>query len=86
MAKVEMEDHPTGWYYEPGVMKTLILGSFPPPPHKHIVKFYYPNPKNLFWKVLRAIEKPGNDNDTVEDRKRTMEVLNVGVENMGKKY
>jgi G:T/U-mismatch repair DNA glycosylase len=81
------ECHPN-WYYPVQGMRTLILGTFPPHIRKRHYEFYYPNSQNRFWKVLAEIAKTklsqNRGSQAVEERKRLMEQLKVGVQNMGK--
>lgn len=84
--QMNREKHPD-WYYPIENMKGLILGSYPPHESKWDYEFYYPNKRNRFWKVLAQIAKIElNENEgeeAVKLRKRIMEVLHVGVQNMG---
>jgi G:T/U-mismatch repair DNA glycosylase len=64
-----IEIHPN-WYFDIPIMRTLILGSFPPHADKRRFQFYYPNPQN---------------NAAVIERKAILLQLQVGVENMGQK-
>jgi G:T/U-mismatch repair DNA glycosylase len=79
------ECHPD-WYYPVQGMRTLILGTFPP--IKHDYEFYYPNSQNRFWKVMAEIAKTKLSQNkgpaAVEERKKLMTQLKVGVQNMGK--
>jgi len=81
------EDHPD-WYYPVRGMRTLILGTFPPHSGKRHYEFYYPNSQNRFWKVMAEIAKHqivfNAGTPAVEERKRLMEQLKVGVQNIGK--
>src|ERR1700741_4648646 len=85
--EISTEHHPD-WYYEIPVMKTLILGSYPPHQNKRDFEFYYPNKQNNFWKILAAIAKTElkymSGDDAVAEKKQIMKKLKVGVENMGK--
>ncbi len=69
-------------------MRTLILGTFPPHPDKRHYEFYYPNRQNRFWGVMAKIAKTKlfhtEGARAVEERKRLMIQLKVGVQNMGK--
>ena len=86
---INIEKHPN-WYHDIPIMNTLILGSFPPAEHKRDFPFYYPNKQNNFWKILASLAKNElkyfQGNNAVLERKRIMEKLNVGVENMGKDF
>jgi G:T/U-mismatch repair DNA glycosylase len=84
--KIE-ECHPD-WYYPIQGMRTLILGTFPPHPDKRHYQFYYPNRQNRFWGVMAEIAKTKllhtEGTQAVEERKRLMAQLKVGVQNIGK--
>lgn len=79
------ECHPD-WYYPVQGMRTLILGTFPP--IKRDYEFYYPNSQNRFWRVMAEIAKTKLSQNkgpaAVEERKKLMTQLKVGVQNMGK--
>jgi G:T/U-mismatch repair DNA glycosylase len=85
--RFQIERHPQ-WYYEPGKMEYLILGSFPPHPSRWSFPFYYPNKINYFWKILAAIAgRPlqyFTGEEAVSERKEIMNALGCGVQNMGK--
>lgn len=82
-----IECHPE-WYFDIPHMQTLILGSFPPHENKRDYQFYYPNKQNNFWKILAAISKTDlqyySGLEAIQERKRLMLDLNVGIQNMGK--
>ena len=67
-------------------MRALILGTFPP--IKWDYEFYYPNSQNRFWKVMAKIANTEllhtEGTKAVEERKRLMTQLKVGVQNVGK--
>lgn len=49
-----LERHP--WQpFIPDNAKVLIMGTFPPQPHRWRMNFYYPNPTNDFWRVMGLI-------------------------------
>lgn len=81
------EDHPD-WYYPVQGMRTLILGTFPPHIKKRHYEFYYPNSQNRFWDVMAEIANTklfqNRGPQAVEERKRLMTQLKVGVQNIGK--
>jgi G:T/U-mismatch repair DNA glycosylase len=81
------ERHPD-WYYPVQGMRTLILGTFPPHADKRHYPFYYPNRQNRFWGVMAKIASTEllqtQGIEAVEERKRLMKQLKVGVQNMGK--
>lgn len=45
------ETHPFKPYL-PTNAKVLILGTFPPQPHRWAMEFYYPNRTNDFWRII----------------------------------
>jgi G:T/U-mismatch repair DNA glycosylase len=81
------ECHPD-WYYPVQGMRALILGTFPPHTAKRDYEFYYPNSQNHFWKVMAAIANTklsqNKGPQAVEERKRLMTQLKVGVQNIGR--
>jgi G:T/U-mismatch repair DNA glycosylase len=83
----EEERHPD-WYYPVQGMRALVLGTFPPHSKKRHYEFYYPNSQNRFWDVMAEIAKTklyqNKGLQAVEERKRLMTQLKVGVQNIGK--
>lgn len=83
-----IEQHPN-WFHDFHPMHSLILGSFPPHQSKHAFPFYYPNKQNRFWRVAAAIagmplKVPLTDKEqAVEERKRIMEKLKIGIHDVG---
>ena len=81
------ESHPD-WYCPVPGMRALILGTFPPHKEKRHYEFYYPNNQNRFWKVMAEIANTklsqNKGPQAVEERKRLMTQLKVGVQNIGK--
>lgn len=54
IAAAQIETHP--WQpFLPGNSKVLIMGTFPPGPHRWSMNFYYPNRTNDFWKMCGLI-------------------------------
>ena len=51
---IKPERHPWPPYIPDGAM-VLIMGTFPPGPHRWSMDFYYPNRTNDFWKVMGLI-------------------------------
>ncbi|MDD3585982.1 MAG: uracil-DNA glycosylase family protein [Thermoguttaceae bacterium] len=49
-----IETHPWEPFYPPGT-RLLILGSFPPPPKRWSMEFYYPNWLNDFWRMIGLV-------------------------------
>lgn len=70
-------------------MQALILGTYPPHKKRRDFEFYYPNNQNLFWKILAEIANykltEFKGKAAVTERKKLMKILNVGVQNLGKK-
>jgi G:T/U-mismatch repair DNA glycosylase len=83
----DIEHHSEWWHAVPD-MRVLIIGSFPPHERQRRYPFYYPNKQNRFWPVLAKIAgvnlKANETLEMVEERKRIMEILRVGVHNIGK--
>jgi G:T/U-mismatch repair DNA glycosylase len=81
------ECHPD-WYYPVRGMRALILGTFPPHIKKRNYEFYYPNSQNRFWRVMAEIANTklsqNKGPQAVEERKRLMTQLKVGIQNIGK--
>lgn len=50
----DIETHPWEPYIPPGA-KVLIMGTFPPGPHRWSMDFYYPNRTNDFWYMMGLI-------------------------------
>ena len=53
-SETAIETHPFPPYI-PDHAKLLIMGTFPPGPHRWAMDFYYPNPTNDFWKMMGLI-------------------------------
>lgn len=49
-----LERHPFPPFLPPHA-KVLIMGTFPPKPHRWSMEFYYPNVINDFWRVMGLI-------------------------------
>lgn len=49
-----LETHPFEPFLPPN-SKVLIMGTFPPQPHRWSMKFYYPNVINDFWRIMGLI-------------------------------
>lgn len=85
---LNIEIHPN-WYFDIPVMKTLIIGSFPPHESKRDYPFYYPNKQNHFWKILAELNHVSlhyfSGKEAVKERQQLMIDLKTGVQNMGKK-
>lgn len=48
------ETHPLPPFAPPNA-KVLILGSFPPPPNRWAMNFYYPNFNNDMWRIMGLV-------------------------------
>lgn len=48
---IPVETHPWAPYIPAGA-RALIMGTFPPGPHRWSMEFYYPNRNNDFWRVM----------------------------------
>lgn len=48
---MDTETHPFPPYL-PTNARLLIMGTFPPQPHRWAMEFYYPNRTNDFWKII----------------------------------
>ncbi len=83
--KSKHEQHPFKWYV-PKNARCLIIGTFPPVMSRWGFKFFYPNPRNLFWKVLadvRGIKLNPDLTNAVSERKKLLNELKTGVTDMG---
>lgn len=49
-----MERHPFPPFCPPDA-RVLLMGTFPPQPHRWAMNFYYPNRTNDFWRVMGII-------------------------------
>lgn len=54
MEDIELEHHPWPPFIPEGA-RLLIMGTFPPPPKRWVMDFYYPNPTNDFWQIMGLI-------------------------------
>jgi len=53
-AHLPVETHPWAPFI-PEHARILIMGTFPPRPHRWRMNFYYPNPTNDFWRMMGII-------------------------------
>ena len=77
--------HPFRWY-TPQRAKALIIGTFPPIESRWGYPFFYPNPRNLFWKIMSDISGlpiTGNPETAITERKNILDKLRLGVTDMG---
>lgn len=51
---IPLETHPWEAFIPDGA-KVLIMGTFPPPPNRWSMNFYYPNRTNDFWPAMSLI-------------------------------
>lgn len=84
----QKENHP--WPpFVPKNANKIIFGTFPTAiRNRGKIDFYYPNPNNQFWNVLRAVKEGAVDiNKTVvldlDGRKRLLKVLGLGIADLG---
>lgn len=64
------ESHPLAPFAPPNA-KVLMLGSFPPPPNRWAMNFYYPNLNNDMWRIMGLVFF--DDKDYFIDGKRFKE-------------
>lgn len=82
------ETHPWKWFIPEG-SRSLIIGTFPTAKRNWRYDFFYPNPSNLFWKVISNIS--GNElsyfsgDEAVTERKEILNKLLLGITDMGKR-
>lgn len=65
MNDIAIETHPWAPFMPPG-SKVLVMGTFPPGPHRWSMDFYYPNRTNDFWFMMGLIFY--GDKDALYDR------------------
>ena len=84
---MQIETHPWNWYL-PSDAKTIIIGTFPPTLRNWSYDFFYPNKNNYFWKIMSKIAgielQSFSGNDAVEERRKILNQLMLGVSDMGK--
>ncbi|MFM6930826.1 MAG: uracil-DNA glycosylase family protein [Novosphingobium sp.] len=51
---IEIETHPLAPFL-PANAKLLMMGSFPPPPERWKMQFYYPNFQNDMWRIFGLV-------------------------------
>ena len=68
------EKHPFLPFLPEGA-RILFLGSFPPPPHRWCMPFYYPNWINDFWRIMGLIHFGDKEHFCVPGEKRFDEAL-----------
>lgn len=81
------EQHPWDWYGQHN-STTLIVGTFPPTKKNWSFDFFYPNKRNLFWKVIAAIlNRPfvyDTGTEAVTERQQALDLLQISITDMGK--
>lgn len=86
--KFDTETHPWEPYFPENATK-LILGTFPTAKrNRKTYEFFYPNPNNEFWKILFSIAnvdfEKSSKKDPIEERKKVLKKLRLGIADMGK--
>lgn len=66
---MQIEHHPFEPFL-PANAKVLMLGTFPPAPHRWSMKFYYPNYQNDMWRIFGLIFFNDKTHFLVESEKR----------------
>jgi G:T/U-mismatch repair DNA glycosylase len=81
------EHHPWNHYVPPNA-KSLIIGTFPTAKKNWSFDFFYPNKRNVLWKVLASICNIDlnnlDDENAVVERKKILDLLKTGITDMGK--
>jgi G:T/U-mismatch repair DNA glycosylase len=89
IAEVEWtsEHHPWNYYVPPNA-KSLIIGTFPTAKKNWSFDFFYPNKRNLLWRVLASICNREltyiEHQNAVAERKEILNLLQTGITDMGK--
>jgi G:T/U-mismatch repair DNA glycosylase len=83
----ETEQHPWLWYAPPGAT-CLIIGTFPPTTRNWSFDFFYPNIRNLFWRIIAQISnghtlRHYHGPEAVAERKMLLGGLKVAITDMG---
>lgn len=86
-SETAIEYHPWN-HFIPENARTLIIGTFPTALRNWSFDFFYPNRRNLLWKILADINGTALINEDGEnavlERKEILTSLKVGVTDMGK--
>ena len=64
-----IETHPFVPFIPEGA-KVLMLGTFPPAPHRWCMPFYYPNFQNDMWRIMGIIFFDDKEHFIVKGEKR----------------
>lgn len=83
---MQQEIHPFKWFV-PEDSRVLIVGTFPPTKRNWSYDFFYPNKRNLFWRVMAGVAgvflQYFSGIEAVEERKKLLQNLQVGITDMG---
>ena len=83
---MQEEIHPWNWYIPPGAT-VVVIGTFPPAQRVWSFDFFYPNKNNYFWKIIARIAGCSlfyfSGKEAVNERKRLLNQLKLGVSDMG---
>lgn len=83
------KEEPLPWpEYIPKKAGKLILGTFPTKEKLRAFEFFYPNLNNPFWEILSSIADHtikhwDKTDETVEERKKILRKLKLGITDMG---
>ncbi len=83
--EILIEQHPFRWY-APQNARSLIIGTFPPVRKRWSFDFFYPNKRNLFWKILAEIADMNITEDAstaIHQRKKILDKLHLAITDMG---
>lgn len=83
---MQQEIHPFQWFV-PENSRVLVVGTFPPTRRNWSYEFFYPNKRNLFWRVMADVAGVSLQHfsgiEAVEERKKLLQNLQVGITDMG---
>ncbi len=83
---MQQEIHPFQWFVPEG-SRVLVVGTSPPTKRNWSYDFFYPNKRNLFWRVMAAVAgislQHFSGAEAVEERKQLLEKLKAGITDMG---
>lgn len=90
METIDLETHPWPPFIPPHA-RVLIMGTFPPQPHRWSMRFYYPNRTNDFWPMMgllfmgsrEALMLPDGKNFDVEAIKRLLTEKGIAMNDTG---
>ena len=82
-----IESHPWNWHIPYGASK-LLIGTFPTEARNRKHDFFYSSSTNRFWEVAATVAEVSytllNSANAVEERKRILKRLKLGLTDMGK--